>query len=110
MDKKILLGVIPVMLSVMLLLTASPAMAAPSDKAFEKSGNFVDLFDAVFHVELPGWYLVGVNNPQSPGDHWSGTGTGMVSFDTELYWSPYTVMQVYTPTGEIIRNENFMGP
>ena len=104
--KKILLGIIPVML----LLTVSPVMAAPSDKAFEKSGNFVDLFDAIGTPGDEGWYIVGVNNPQSPGDQWGLSETGVVSFDIELVVSPYTVMIVNTPTGEIIRNEDFMGP
>ena len=110
MKKLVLLGVIIIFLITLLGTGTAMAQPGPSDKAFEKSGNFVDLFDAVFDVDLPGWYLVGVNNPQSSGDPWSGTGSGMVSFDTELEWSDYTVMQVYTPTGETIRNENFMGP
>ncbi len=109
MKKLVLLGVITIFL-ITLLGTGTAMAMGPSDKAFEKSGNFVDLFDAYGMPGYEGWYLVGVNNPKSPGDQWGLSDTGMVSFDTELTVSPYTVMQVYTPTGEIIRNENFMGP
>ena len=104
MKKIILLGVI----AVFLVASTGRAMADPSDKAFEKSGNFVNLFDPGDPTASEGWYIVGVKNPQSPGDMWGISDTGMVSFDKELTVSPYTVMQVYTPTGKIIRNENFM--
>ncbi|NIM47005.1 MAG: hypothetical protein GTN40_02490 [Candidatus Aenigmarchaeota archaeon] len=97
------------MIVVTSLILASAVLAAPSETAWEKSGNFFNLFEPPYE-EYEGWYIVGVKNPKSPGDFWGKSDTGVVVFDIEKVVTSITVMEVNTPTGERIINENFMGP
>lgn len=97
------------MIVVTSLIIASTVLAAPSEKAWEKSGNFFNLFEAPYE-DYEGWYIVGVNNPRSPGDQWSKSETGVVVFDIEvIVTEDYTGIQVNTPSGKFIENTNFMG-